>query len=410
MTSHRPWNPPYAGASTGNGTGAFGTSVSSGPHCCRFSRAACRSAASACAVVAFLIDASLFTATFALSGYVIYTLLTFALPGLAGRLTQFLSHYDSVANLAFILLFIIYFAVMERGWGCTPGKWLTGLRVTVAGVGGPPSFRHALVRSILFYVIAGLPSNLIELLQTAPGDSELIGPAETLRRVLVLGTTTIGTILGSVLILVSTMRARSGYRGPHEWISGTQVVRLRGNERRRAPRTRRKIRPAPVSAHRPIGVLETLGPYSIRGAVRWEPERKVLLGEDTGLGRQVWIVLRPREAEPPRHERRELARMSRRRWLTGGEQGGARWDAYNAPAGCSLADLAGLDGLPWREVRPILEDLVEELEAACGEGSLPAGLSVDQVWIQPDGRAILVDALRHRRALEFRHQRRCKGT
>ncbi|MBX6313335.1 MAG: RDD family protein, partial [Isosphaeraceae bacterium] len=70
-----------------------------------------------------------------------------------------------------------------------------------------------------------------------------------------------------------------------------------------------------------------------------------------------------------------------------------RWDAYVAPTGCPLADLAGPEGLPWHEARPILEDLAEELNAACADGTLPKGLTVDQVWIQPDGVAQLVDQL-----------------
>ena len=41
----------------------------------------------------------------------------------------------------------------------------------------------------------------------------------------------------------------------------------------------------------------------------------------------------------------------------------------------------------------LLEDLADELASACSEGTLPAGLTVDQVWVQPDGRAILVDPL-----------------
>jgi hypothetical protein len=131
----------------------------------------------------------------------------------------------------------------------------------------------------------------------------------------------------------------------------------------------------------------------VHGAVRWEADRRVLLGEDSTLGRPIWIELQPRGGSPPSPARRELTRATRPRWITGAEQSGGRWDAYAAPAGCSLADLAGPRGLPWGEMRPILEELAGELAAAIDDGTLPARLSVDQVWVQPGGGALLVDAL-----------------
>jgi hypothetical protein len=121
--------------------------------------------------------------------------------------------------------------------------------------------------------------------------------------------------------------------------------------------------------------------------------RKVLLGEDSSLKRQVWIVLRPRGSPPPEAARRDLTRPTRTRWLTGGDQAEGRWDAYVAPAGCPIADLAGPAGSPWGDVLPLLQDLAEELALACSEGTLPNPLSIEQVWVEPDGRILLVDAL-----------------
>ena len=119
-----------------------------------------------------------------------------------------------------------------------------------------------------------------------------------------------------------------------------------------------------------------------------------------GLGRGLDPRPRGLDRDPaqgePRARSRPAARSrgpTRPRWLDGGEQAEGRWDAYVAPAGCPLADLAGPEGLPWHDARPILEDLADELAAACAEGTLPPGLTVDQVWVQPDGRAILVDPL-----------------
>ena len=39
----------------------------------------------------------------------------------------------------------------------------------------------------------------------------------------------------------------------------------------------------------------------------------------------------------------------------------------------------------------LLEDLTNELAAACAEKSLPRSLSPAQVWVQADGRAQLAD-------------------
>jgi len=138
-------------------------------------------------------------------------------------------------------------------------------------------------------------------------------------------------------------------------------------------------------------VLQSVGPYRVQGAVRWELKRKVLLGEDSTLGRPVWIVLRPKGAPAPSAACRDLSRPGRLRWLAGGDLPEGRWDAYSAPLGCSLADLAGQSGLPWGESLPLLLELADELAHSCGDGTLPEALSVDQVWVQPDGTIQLVD-------------------
>src|SRR5262249_23816408 len=69
-----------------------------------------------------------------------------------------------------------------------------------------------------------------------------------------------------------------------------------------------------------------------------------------------------------------------------------RWDAFLAPLGCPLPELiASEKRLPWTEVRPILEQLADELIAAMADGTLPRHLSSDQVWVQHNGRIQLVD-------------------
>ena len=58
-----------------------------------------------------------------------------------------------------------------------------------------------------------------------------------------------------------------------------------------------------------------------------------------------------------------------------------------------MPDLIAAQGpLDWHEARLILEELAAELEAAEHDGTLPDVLAIPRVWVQPDGRAILIDA------------------
>ncbi len=277
----------------------------------------------------------------------------------------------------------LYFSLCDGLWGGTPGKKL--LRLQVAGMAGRErvGFLRAAIRAAIFLPLAELP---LDAWLTAPhpgGWSKLTWTAAC------LGVEAVG-----MAIIAGPLLRRGGeLRGLHDLACGTRVVGLPGDRRRRAGSSRRAIGRDRGSVTRPVGVMQAVGPYKVRGAVRWEPGRRVVSGEDSSLGREVWIVLRPKGDPEPDPARREVARATRPRWLDGGEQAEGRWDAYVAPAGCPLADLAGLEGLPWRDVRPILEDLADELAASAADGTTPPDLSVDQVWVQPDGRAILVDAL-----------------
>jgi uncharacterized RDD family membrane protein YckC len=334
-------------------------------------------------VGAYLVDAALFQFLEWLVFLSILVLASFDLRQAAARITR---------DGAFLLVTLraawaLYFIVAEGEWAASLGKWLTGLRVA-SGEGGPPGFGRAALRFGVFYAITDLPGDV--LLAYLPPTTVRIGPS------FLVGFASLVLRAAGALLLVTTMRARSGYRGPHEWLSATRVVRVPRAGRRLAPRGRR-LRERPerfrAAVARPVGVLQAVGPYRVRGAVRWEAGRKVLLGEDSTLDRAVWIVLRPRGAPAPAAARRDLGRPCRLRWLAGGEQAEGRWDAYSAPLGCSLADLVGPAGLPWAEACPLLLELADELALACADGTLPESLAVDQVWVQPDGSVQLVDVL-----------------
>jgi uncharacterized RDD family membrane protein YckC len=280
------------------------------------------------------------------------------------------------------LIMLAYFSIGDGIWGGTPGKRLLRLRVADARGRDLASFRQATLRTLVFLVLADIPGDVMMSLEE-PWNRWPVAFGVGGSAVVVLG----------IAALAFPMRAANELRGLHDLASGTRVISLPRDERRRVAGPRRTIGRERGSGSRPIGVMQSVGPYKVRGAVRWEANRRVVSGEDSTLGREAWIVIRPKGSVPPGPARREVARATRPRWLACGDQAEGHWDAYVAPNGTPLADFAGPEGLPWRDARPILEDMADELAAARLEGTLPPGLTVDQVWVQPDGRAILVDAL-----------------
>ncbi|HYT92820.1 MAG TPA: protein kinase [Gemmataceae bacterium] len=282
-------------------------------------------------------------------------------------------------NLLLHLLEFLPFGLMEGRWGWTPGKRL--LRLRVCGLTGvdPPGVARGLLRVLSFYGCIWGGAELLLLLypgRTFTPELAMLGGALE--------------VLGFLLVN-STLRARNGYRGLHELISGTRVVRLPWPEQRQLYRSRyadRLVQLPPCPAQLPA----RLGPYRLRGTLRQGAGESLLLGEDTALGRPVWLYLRPRAEGQVTTARRELNRPTRLPCLAGGEYAGQAWDAFLATAGCPLADLVDSKApLSWGRLRPLLLQLADELVAACADDTLPAPLNVAQVWVQPNGRVQLLD-------------------
>lgn len=89
--------------------------------------------------------------------------------------------------IAFLMMMILYYVLLEGLTGVTLGKWVVGLRVERAE-GGKPGLTKALLRTVL-RIVDGLPAF---------------------------------NILGIVLIVTSAERARFGDR-----IAGTRVIQVR---------------------------------------------------------------------------------------------------------------------------------------------------------------------------------------
>jgi eukaryotic-like serine/threonine-protein kinase len=296
------------------------------------------------------------------------------------RMTRLRFHTWHIEWISSIVWFC-YFGLMELFGPASIGKRILRLRVASIARGGPASKREAAIRLVLFAVIVMLPRKLFSVFF---GWNEETGvefiPIETVVQIV------------SVMVLLATARASNGYRGIHELLSGTAVVGLPGRFRRQWGRNRPEPSPLTLLEVRPDQMPRTLGLFAIRGALVWTSERRLLLGEDPGLGRPVWIVLRPPGEAPESRARRDVSRIARSRWLAAGEHEGWSWEAFVAPCGHPLPHFVRPGrGLDWPEVRSLLDDLAAEFDAACDDATLPEGLALDRVWVQPDGRVLLLD-------------------
>jgi hypothetical protein len=284
-----------------------------------------------------------------------------------------------VAPMAFWLL---YFAVPEWLCGCTLGKWLFGLRVRSKSSPDPPDAWRILSRTASFYCLACSGWVSLALLRNLSPDSELLD-------FLTFLLTPFFAALGIVLVL-STARPGNGWRGLHEYLSGTRVIQLA----KATQRVGRETTAFPLDdvVIRPQRLPGQVGSYRIRGALRWEALDRVLLGEDAALRRFVLVWMRPVETAPLGANRHACARPSRLRWLASGSENGWHWDAFLAPAGRPLTDVVAANGAQsWADAQLLLGDLAKELAAATHDGTLPPTLELSQVWILRDSGVLLLD-------------------
>jgi eukaryotic-like serine/threonine-protein kinase len=281
---------------------------------------------------------------------------------------------------------LVYFTVAEGIWGCSLGKRLLRLRVYPLRSNTPPGWLTALWRTLAFLVVTRLAAEVVGVIQgeylpeNAQEGSKLSGPL---------------FVLGHLLLL-TTMRARNGYRGPHELLTDTRVVRLPWRDRGRSRRDS-SARPFQLAVTKPAGLPERIGPYHIDGAISWDPHSRILKAQDRSLERTVWIWLRPLTQPAIGSAREQVNRTTRLRWLTSGKTDDWQWDAFLAPLGYPLPELVRIEGnLSWPQVRPMLEHLADELDEARRDQTLPANLTVDQIWVQHDGQVQLVELIEGR--------------
>jgi uncharacterized RDD family membrane protein YckC len=269
-----------------------------------------------------------------------------------------------LCSTASMLMTILYFSLFEGLRGASPGKALCHLRV-VGLDGRIPGMRKALIRVLIFSAF-WLPGMML----TCFMPQQIANPLSLITTVI-------------QLLVFCTCRRLNGFAGLHDLWSKTRVV----------SRSVQPVRPAlslTPEAPPATGNVPQAGPYHVLGEVGRSGDVTVLLGYDAQLLRKVWLRRVAPGTPPVAAALCHLARPGRLRWIDGRRSNDDCWDAYENPGGQPLLNLVSMKH-DWAEVRFWLLDLAGELQACDKDGSLPAVLGLDRVWITADGRAKLLD-------------------
>ncbi|MFT3880468.1 MAG: RDD family protein [Gemmatales bacterium] len=289
---------------------------------------------------------------------------------------------DFISDLCMWLFVLAYFLTTEVIAGASFGKWLLHLRVGGLRPGKPPKRRQLLLRALGFFAVVAMPGLLALVLTGSDWIKWLFH------------------FIG-MLLLFDSMRTQGGFRGLHEIMSSTCVVQV--------PPAPQQLQfpyiPPSAPAKLPPGIPHKIGNYAIEGIHRVLEDRIFLVGKDLILNRPVWLVMRPLEEGKIAPARREISRSTRLRWLGGGDMHlpprssklTHHWDAFIAPTtGCSLTRLVEVQGkLSWTTSRSLLQQMSDELAVALTDDTFPDGLSLEQVWLQPEGQLLIVGARFH---------------
>lgn len=324
--------------------------------------------------VAILIDLALFS--------VISTTALLLVTGDPFMLQQ-LGSFDSPRNMGIEYLWVMslgflimvgYFALSEGRWGCSLGKAVCRLRL-VDGQRNPPGFGKAGLRTAMFLMIPAIPSWIFYGLVAAGKASYSDMPF------MITAGLAFYIIIG---LYFTTARRRNGWAGLHDLVTRTRVIR----------RPKLETRPAlPSTDVQPVAESESMpriGAYHVLEKLELGKDDQWLLAYDARLLRKIWIHTVPAGTPEVDRPLRSLRRIGRLRWISGRRSAEENWDAYEAPAGAPLLDLAAKPQ-SWEFVRFWLLDLAEELAAAAKDGTMPKILSLDRVWINAEGRAKLLD-------------------
>ena len=258
-----------------------------------------------------------------------------------------------------------YFSLLEGLSGASIGKRICGLRVASTDR-GLPGIRRAALRSLIANLLPIAPALVFSWFSVRPW-----------------GITPPDLALPILLLLFSTARRRNGNAAVQDRLSRTRVFcRSVHQARPRLDGFIARVHPTTSPLH--------IGPYRVLEVPELSDPTELVLGFDEKLRREVWIRRLAPGAPSVSSSLQKLARPGRLRWLNGRRSEGECWDAYEAGPGRPLLEVIR-KRQPWGLVRYWLLDLCNELAAAQKDGSLPAILALDRVWITADGRAKILD-------------------
>ncbi len=264
------------------------------------------------------------------------------------------------AQGAGFLASVVYFSILEGLWGASLGKRLCGLRVARTAAPGPVDSGRAITRAVIYTAASHASAVVLLLLDRAEPPGPLAGAQLA------------GWLLSYLLLAVffSPARRSNGFASLYDLLTGTRVVA-------RGARTASHLVDVDVPALAgPVSDVGVVGPYRVLEELRTAWPGRVFVASDDVLQRRIWI--HPDAATPQLSvTRRELARPGRLRWLAGARAGSEGWNAYEAPDGAPLREVAATPQ-PWGTVKRWLHDLADEIERGAADGTLNS-LSVDRV-------------------------------
>ena len=305
-----------------------------------------------------------------------YVVIMLSVGGAQFQLQPLVDHtlYSARYYFLFLGLGFLYFGINEGFWGAGLGKRLLGLSV-VRTDGRLPGLGRALFRLFIPIFCIEIVRVPLLLITISLSDVNAMTSAQVW---LYVGISNVCPWLPVLMVLRA--RRENGFATVWDRLSGTRVVvQLKGA-------VRMPLEPADQFMM-PREDAPPMGPYQV---VRELVSGKWIVAFDPLLRRPVWLIRQSDSALPL--ARKNVSRIGRLRWLQTIEANGDLWNAFEATPGTPLSSLVQ-DGkrVPWKKLRHWLHDLSAELWAATSEQTLPVELSLDHVWITPQGHAILLD-------------------
>jgi uncharacterized RDD family membrane protein YckC len=273
-----------------------------------------------------------------------------------------------ITTLVALPVWLAWSGVLEGFFGWSPGKYAAGLRVQ-RDDGSMPGLSRGLLRAFVFWVMPSLLADCSWALSS--------GASTATRSVL-------PSIIsfGWIVVLFARARQRNAYRGEHDRITGTRVVR-----RAAATAFHRSTVAESRSAADIVTSGARIGSYAVLDAAG--PDANVALGYDQELGRSVWIRRCSADEPSVPDAERNAIRAGCLRWLGGQRSENGGWDAFAAVDGQPLTKRLGR-AADWATVHHWLAGLAAELEARDAGTWGTQQLSVDNVWITADEEAIIL--------------------